>query len=147
MFYFGDFLFSFQHLLNSFQSNLPILYPLKTSENLSFLDVLEVTNTEHWLKMAESSLHGTFSYSVFPLLKANTWKYGADQPIICFFYVVILDTFCTVVFDITWFKTLENLRRIFMIEIVYGSCKFSLSLCFYLTCSKNRAIFPPITFI
>lgn len=33
-----------------------------------------------------------------------------------------------------------------MMEIVYDSSKFPLSLSFYLTCSKNRAFFPSITY-
>ena len=41
---------SYFSYINSFSTNVPLLYPLKTSENLRFSGGIEV---EHWLKMGK----------------------------------------------------------------------------------------------
>ena len=37
--------------INPFSANVPLLYPLKTSENRRFSDVFSGYRTEHWLKI------------------------------------------------------------------------------------------------
>ena len=41
----------FSNGFNPFSTNVPLLYPLKTSENIGFLMFLGVIEVEHWLKM------------------------------------------------------------------------------------------------
>ena len=53
----NDILFNFsssssdKSLLNPFSANVPLLYPLKTSENLRFSDVFRGYRVEYWLKI------------------------------------------------------------------------------------------------
>ena len=42
--------------INPFSTNVPILYPQETSENLRFSDIFRGIGVEHWLKMGENSI-------------------------------------------------------------------------------------------